>query len=197
MDSRVLYLEPIAGESIEPLMCALNKLSFPLKTTGRFVGRRALCFLNTYNTNAKCVAKASAGRKKPHINQMLLDLRNQITDLPLEYCIVNRNTQCVPHHDKKNTGPSVIVSFGHYDGGKLIIEGVEHDAFLQPIQFDGRVLKHWNTPHTGLKYSVVYFTPSAAANSPHLSDNEYIFQLEKKAEVIKESKKRKKNALLL
>ena len=187
---RVYYLEKIAGESIEPLMQALNKLTFPEKKEGRFKGRKALCFLKVFNGTLRCSALSSAGRKHPLINEMLIKLRNQITELPLEHCIVNRNTTCDKHTDDNNIGPSVIVSFGDYQGGKLIIRGKEHDPYLQPIEFDGAKMEHYNTLHTGLKYSVIFFTPKGSVNKM-LTDEEYIERLQDNARRAHEAKKRK------
>jgi hypothetical protein len=64
--------------------------------------------------------------------------------------------------DDKNTGVSCIVSFGEYEGGKLMVTGVEHDAWCQPLTFNGSVLPHWNTPleEGSNKYSLVFYNHS-------------------------------------
>jgi hypothetical protein len=40
----------------------------------------------------------------------------------------------------------------------LIIEGETHDAFCNPVTFDGSRLVHWNTADlAGNKYSLVFY----------------------------------------
>jgi hypothetical protein len=73
-----------------------------------------------------------------------------------------KNVQCPKHRDKKNTSQSILISFGEYKGGLLVIEGIEYNAYHQPIQFNGKLLQHWNTeilPKEGImcKYSLVFF----------------------------------------
>lgn len=92
---------------------------------------------------------------------IIYDELNRIGKLicPFEYKTiqVNKNCQCPPHKDKNNVGDSVLISFGEYTGGTIFIDGVEQNAFHNPITFNGHELEHWNTPHVGTKYSLVFF----------------------------------------
>lgn len=71
---------------------------------------------------------------------------------------LNHNYESLKHIDKNNVGESVLVSFGEYEGGELVVEDVIYDTRLQPILFDGSKYYHWNKPIVnGNKYSLVFF----------------------------------------
>jgi hypothetical protein len=79
---------------------------------------------------------------------------------PFEYTSihVNHNVVCPPHVDDKNNGVSMLVSFGEYEGCKIVIAGDTYDAKHTPILFDGSKLLHWNTDDlVGNKYSLMYY----------------------------------------
>ena len=70
--------------------------------------------------------------------------------------VLNRNVQCERHCDS-NDGHSWIMFLGDFVGGALVFENgerVEEPRIWHRI--DGRV-PHWNEPHTGTKYSVIFF----------------------------------------
>lgn len=94
----------------------------------------------------------------PEIYEELLRIGKEVCPFPFTSIQVNKNCQCPPHKDKGNKGLSCLVSFGEYTGGLIVIEGIEHNAYENPICFDGAKLEHWNTPHEGNKYSVVFFS---------------------------------------
>lgn len=71
---------------------------------------------------------------------------------------MNHNLVCPPHRDKANQSMSLLVSFGEYAGGEIVIDGIKHNSYHNPIQFDGATLEHWNEPIQGNKYSLVYFS---------------------------------------
>ena len=79
--------------------------------------------------------------------------------VPFEYksIQVNHNLQCPPHKDRGNKSRSILVSFGEYTGGEIVVEGVEYNAYHTPIEFDGKKMEHWNKPIEGNKYSLVFF----------------------------------------
>jgi hypothetical protein len=97
-------------------------------------------------------------RKHPEIYEELLRIGAIVCPFPFTTIQVNRNCCCPPHKDKGNRGMSCLVSFGEYTGGLIVIEGVEHNAYENPICFDGAKMTHWNTEHDGNKYSLVFFS---------------------------------------
>jgi len=91
-------------------------------------------------------------RKYPEIHEEIVRIGKEIC--PFEF----KTVQCPPHKDKANQSRSILVSFGEYTGGELVIEGVVHNAYHNPIEFDGVNNLHWNLEHTGTKYSLIYFS---------------------------------------
>lgn len=74
---------------------------------------------------------------------------------------VNKNFQSHPHFDAMNKHLTMIVGFGNYQGGELVIE-TEHgeqeiDIKEKPFYFYGSKVKHWTKPFTGTRYSCVFY----------------------------------------
>jgi hypothetical protein len=74
---------------------------------------------------------------------------------------MNKNYPCPPHNDR-NKGDSVLVAFGEYTGGNLVIQkenkNIEYDGRLSPIRFNGKNHLHWVLPFSGGdRYSLVFF----------------------------------------
>ena len=80
---------------------------------------------------------------------------------------VNRNVLSHPHVDKNNVGPSYIIALGDFTGGRLVIEGVEHDIHNRFKRFDG-TKGHWITSFEGERYSLVFFTHTFKPPHPSL-----------------------------
>lgn len=75
---------------------------------------------------------------------------------------VNKNYTCLPHKDTANFEISYLISFGEYSDGNLVIidDNNKHnsiDSYCKLIAFDGSKYTHYNLPHKGTKYSLVYF----------------------------------------
>lgn len=96
--------------------------------------------------------------KYPEIYEQLKKLINKI-DPNFEYdCItLNHNFRCIPHYDKHNKSASLIVSFGDFEGGELVVEGEEFDIKNNPLIFNGSVSRHWTLEFIGDRYSVIFF----------------------------------------
>lgn len=93
---------------------------------------------------------------------------------PSSNCAVNRRAAFVPHVDSGQglgQSKSFIVGLGDYDGGELVVEGVEHDVRYSPLEFDGWNLRHWTKPFVGDRYSLVFFTPLVSSNSKKQQTN--------------------------
>lgn len=97
-------------------------------------------------------------RKHPDIYEELKRIGKLICPFEFLTIQVNKDCQCPPHKDKNNQSRSVLVSFGDYTGGEILIEGVAYNAYHTPIEFDGKELLHWNNPHVGTKYSIIFFS---------------------------------------
>jgi hypothetical protein len=73
---------------------------------------------------------------------------------------LNKDVVCGRHRDKGNTGDSIIVSFGDYEGGNLYTEhGEVYNTNCRAVKFNGREITHWTDEITnGTKYSLVFYT---------------------------------------
>jgi len=97
-------------------------------------------------------------RKYPKIYEEIQRIGKLICPFPFTMIQVNHNLVCPKHRDKNNKNESILVSFGEYTGGLIVIEGIEYNAYHTPIQFDGVTQEHWNTIHEGNKYSLVFYS---------------------------------------
>jgi RNA recognition motif-containing protein len=73
---------------------------------------------------------------------------------------VNKGFRGSPHRNDQSAGPQYVISVGDYSGGELRIHGnegvTEVDVNGRYVRFDGRYL-HEVTPHTGVRYSIVFY----------------------------------------
>ena len=112
---------------------------------------------------------AAANKHRPDLWKLIKQI-----PVPISYdsVQVNQNAQAGPHKDKNNVGLSYILSIGDYEGGDLVIQspdGTEtaHALLGTPgLIFDGSNT-HYNTPHTGTKYSLIFYSiePSASVKA--------------------------------
>ena len=99
---------------------------------------------------------------------------------PLTSVQVNKNLLCQPHRDRANEGDSMIVVFGQFLGGavllwinddgrmpvQVVVEQGEPEKHLAntPLQFDGRLV-HGTESFIGIRYSLVFFTVRGAVSA--------------------------------
>jgi hypothetical protein len=106
-------------------------------------------------------------KKYENIYQLLLELAPHVIpqdfpDIDKDFNIcLNRNFQCLAHYDA-NDSDSIIVSFGNYTQGRLILhhddDDLEYiDINRKPFQFNGKKIKHSTEPFEGNRISVVYY----------------------------------------
>lgn len=103
--------------------------------------------------------EASMNSQFPVIYEEIVRIGKIVCPFDFDAIQLNRNLQCPPHIDGKNVGDSMLVSFGDYDGGEIVIDGEAFDARENPLVFNGAKYEHWNNPiFSGTKYSLVYFS---------------------------------------
>jgi hypothetical protein len=89
------------------------------------------------------------------------ECKNLFPDFDFEMIIINKNTIAPPHRDKNNIGKSLIIGFGDYNYGNLLIEDnstkivEEHCIYWSPLYFDGKNDLHWNEEFIGNRYSII------------------------------------------
>jgi len=98
-------------------------------------------------------------KKYPLINDELFRIGKLICPFEFNSVQVNKNVICPRHKDTGNKGVSLLVSFGEYVGGEIVIEDIKYDAYLTPIIFDGSINEHYNLDNLkGVKYSLIFFS---------------------------------------
>ena len=108
-------------------------------------------------TNGEMYDLSYLTNKNPEIYEELMHLGKNVLKFDFTSIQVNHNLTCSKHKDKKNEGESLLISFGNYTGGEIMIDEVKHNAYKNKIIFDGHLLEHYNLPHKGNKYSLVFF----------------------------------------
>ncbi|CAB9511644.1 expressed unknown protein [Seminavis robusta] len=81
---------------------------------------------------------------------------------PSSTIAINRNAQFRPHTDSgagSGQSTSLIVAFGNFVGGELVVEGKKEDIRYRPLEFNGWKQRHWTMPFQGERFSLVWFTP--------------------------------------
>jgi hypothetical protein len=97
-------------------------------------------------------------KKYPEITKELFRIGKKICPFPFKSVYVNHNVQTPRHKDTGNTDLALIVSFGDYKGGLLMVDDKPADTYLRPILFDGSKYEHYNKGEiTGNKYSLVFY----------------------------------------
>ena len=156
------YLDKLCENDVQELYEELEKINIPLMTTkmGRarqFGNHRSITLGYTKARVSRKIDISYYSKKFPKIYELLLQIGQKI-GFRFTTIHLNHNVVCPPHKDKNNAGYSCIFSIGNYTGGKLIINGVEYDSYLQPLVFDGVNNTHYNTPIEGNKYSFIFFS---------------------------------------
>ena len=108
---------------------------------------------------SQIIGKSAFSKKNTAIHDEVFRIGSLICPFEFNAVQLNHNVVCPPHVDSNNASDSVLVSFGNYSGGKIVINDIEYSAYCQPITFDGTKLIHWNTPldEGSEKYSLVFY----------------------------------------
>jgi hypothetical protein len=96
-------------------------------------------------------------KKFPELYEELKRIGDIFCPFPCSKIQLNHNLRCPPHKDSKNQSKSLLISFGEYTGGEIVIDGVVFNAFHTPTIFNGAEYEHYNNPHVGDKYSIIFF----------------------------------------
>ena len=126
-----------------------------------FPKHRAMVFGLTRERYSGIIGLSVNSIKYEKVFEEILKIADAIglTETDFTSIYLNHNVTCPPHIDKGNKGLSTVISFGDYEGGKLVIEDKIFDAKYTPITFDGSKIEHYNTDDlVGNKYSLVFFS---------------------------------------
>lgn len=159
---KVTYLNPLKQTDVDELYNELKNITLRICYSRSNSGIGRTQAFGIINKRGKGPGPARNNTRHPKLYELLMSLGKNM-NLDFDGIQLNHNYQSEPHIDKNNLGESVIVSFGDYKGGELVIENVEVNTYLQPVLFDGSKYKHWNNPilpnlnEVPCKYSLVFF----------------------------------------
>jgi len=163
-EDRIVKLLPTYVGMFDKLYEMLNKIIFPYKTNDNNNGRlgfpryRGAVFGISKSRYSGKIDLSQMSKKYPEIYEEIIRIGKDICPFEPQTIQLNHNLTCPKHKDKNNISPSVLVSFGEYTGGYIVIEEKIYNAKNTPIIFNGALLEHYNTPDLeGNKYSLVYF----------------------------------------
>lgn len=151
-------LDPVNVRIFDRLLSMLVYENVPInRERGNAGAGRSICF-GLVSKRSAPMGNSRWNDKRPEVWAELQRLSSMLP-VPEGWtsCVVNMDFVALPHYDSGNVGPSMIVSFGCYTGGELVLDGVEINTFLTPIVGDFSVVRHWTKPLSGLKFSLVYF----------------------------------------
>jgi hypothetical protein len=157
---RLIRLPFILPDICQELYKELQKITIPIKQNRSnrrgFPKHRATTFGISRARYSGKIGSSWATLRWPHIWKLIQKLGNY---LHFEFTSVqlNHNVTCPPHKDTNNVCNSFLISFGKYTGGEIVINGETKNAYHNPIIFNGYELEHYNLPHDGEKYSLIFF----------------------------------------
>ena len=162
---QVRLLERVDPSVFDPLFHMLNRINVPLKSTENnnsrkgFSKHRSMTFGIVKVRYSGTIGLSRPSIQHPAIYDEMRRIAQRIApDFPFSSIHLNKNVVCPPHKDDNNIGPSMIVSFGDYEGCELVVGGRVVDTKYRPIIFDGSRVEHMNIPTlVGTKYSLVFF----------------------------------------
>ena len=108
-------------------------------------------------------------KKYPHIMDLFeIFINSHSPSFKFSSVYINKNTVCKKHVDSKNTGESLIVSFGDFTGGEIVLynnqnsfndksQPYEINIQYRSLIFDGSKIYHSSNEFEGLRYSIVFF----------------------------------------
>jgi hypothetical protein len=157
----------INPEILNTLYHMFNSITIPKRasTSQRYntTGMRTVCFgLVKYRVQYNNKPNHGTSRftiSYPEIyDELKLIIQQIYPDFTYTTIQVNHNGVMGYHTDKNNQGDTVILSFGEYENGELVVDEVEYNMNCKAVRFDASKIRHKTNPLVGNKYSLVYFT---------------------------------------
>jgi len=107
---------------------------------------------------------------RPKLYHHLLEFAEKYVAIPFNSITVNQNYRADKHRDKNNKGVSLLVGFGSYKGGDLVIHEGDlsgnHSIWCNPIIADFSKVYHSVEPFEGDRYSLVFYQYETSRSVP-------------------------------
>ena len=149
-------------ELFDELFEKLEAITFPVICENNrrgFAKHRALTLGIVRNRMYRHCGMSKNSEKFPELTDYIFKFFDKLFYFDYTSIQVNKNVVAPKHVDSKNTGTSLIISIGDYQGGNLFVEGKQYDTRYTGHVFNGSTMEHWNSPITGgTKYSFVLFS---------------------------------------
>jgi hypothetical protein len=156
----IKQLDKYPKNIFEDLENMLNEIVIPTRNNRKGFGiHHVMTFGLAYGRITRRVQPSVHTIQYPEIAEELERIGKIICkDIHFTSVHLLKNTVSPRHRDGKNSGFSVLCSFGDYEGNNIVVNGKEYDASERPVYFNGRWLEHYNTPLiSGNKYSLVFY----------------------------------------
>ena len=154
--------EPIPAEEFKPILEELQKRPLRVNKYRTESGLGKSQAFGIVNRRSSPPDYARWCWQRTYLYKLLLDFAEKWVKIPYTSITVNDNYQATKHKDRGNTGNSLLVAFGDYEGGELEI----HEGDLKgsynikhtPIITDFSKVFHSVKDFTGSRYSLVFYT---------------------------------------
>ena len=94
----------------------------------------------------------------PEIAREIFRIGRDVCPFPFKSVAVLHNAKVPKHRDSQTTHLAMVVSFGEYTGGVLLIDDKPTDTYLRPVIFNGAECEHHTSGEIkGDKYSLVFY----------------------------------------
>jgi len=144
----------------------LMKVKLPMRTRGAVYSKhkRSVTFGWVYQwANGGGKKHARCNTKFPRTYALLKKII-QFEDPTFKFTSiqVNQNVMCKPHRDESNVGETVVIGFGDYCGGNILIK--ENQDLVKSYNVCGNFLRfagknlHWTEPWEGNRITVLFYS---------------------------------------
>lgn len=181
-------MTPIPPEAFKDILDELQKRPIAVNKYRDKCGEGRSQAFGLVNRRSLPVDYSRQGWLRPKLLFHIQEFAKKYVPIPWTSVTVNQNYKCEPHRDKSNQGDSLLVAFGDFQGGELLIHEGDlsgtYDIRHKPFQTDFSKVLHSVKDFTGQRISLVFYTlkPTKMPTEPIpkgeavLHDGKYVFK---------------------
>ena len=158
----------IPASAFQPIIDEIQRRCLPLNNERKTSGKGRSVAFGVVKKRTSENGYSRHCRDRPHLYSLILQFAKAHVPSSLVWNSIqcNENYECRPHLDSGNEGLSLVVAFGSYVGGELVIEGTKYDIKHTYIINDFTNKLHWVEPFKGNRYSLVFYYTPVETNLP-------------------------------